>query len=213
MSTNHFFVLALQGDSFCKNVYCHCTKKEKKAALLWVQISCHLFSKNFRHWHRFSVASHFSAYLSHSFRNNHILQQRMQIARVTTWEFEGLSTQPVSVCIRLWQPPACFSARNKSLLTSREGSEDTLDRRPLESAVLPLFIFPTPQSKTVQVLWGAGRPALIKHQQQVRTQAAILGCSKADKVDPYHRSSSTDAAFPSQEGWTVYVQAAARGWT
>lgn len=35
MSTNHFFVLALQGDSFCKNVYCHCTKKKKK--LLWYE--------------------------------------------------------------------------------------------------------------------------------------------------------------------------------
>lgn len=53
-------------------------KKEKKAALVWVQISCHLFSKNVSHWLRFSVVSHFSTYLSHSFRSNHILQQRMQ---------------------------------------------------------------------------------------------------------------------------------------
>lgn len=87
MSTNHFFVLALQGDSFCKNV-CLCSlskkkknqtkSKKKKAALVRVQISCHLFGKNFRHWHRFPIVSHLSSYLSHSFRNNHIPQQGMQ---------------------------------------------------------------------------------------------------------------------------------------
>lgn len=53
-------------------------KQKKKAALVRVQISCHLFSKNFRHWHRFPIVSHLSSYLSHSFRNNHIPQQGMQ---------------------------------------------------------------------------------------------------------------------------------------
>lgn len=52
--------------------------KKKKAALVRVQISCHLFGKNFRHWHRFPIVSHLSSYLSHSFRNNHIPQQGMQ---------------------------------------------------------------------------------------------------------------------------------------
>lgn len=181
MSTNHFFVLALQGNSFCKNV-CLCSlskkkkkpnkkQKKKKAALVRVQISCHLFSKNFRHWHRFPIVSHLSSYLSHSFRNNHIPQQGMQ----GQWGLEhkllgrGYGNHP---------PALKASAMNKSLLTSEEGSEDTLDRRPLESAVYPLLIFPTPQSKTVQVLWETGWHALIKHQQQVRTQAVILSCRK-----------------------------------
>lgn len=169
--------LHCRGIHFAKMfVYAHCPEKKKKkqkkkAALVRVQISCHLFSKNFRHWHRFPIVSHLSSYLSHSFRNNHIPQQGMQ----GQWGLEhkllgrGYGNHP---------PALKASAMNKSLLTSEEGSEDTLDRRPLESAVYPLLIFPTPQSKTVQVLWETGWHALIKHQQQVRTQAVILGCRK-----------------------------------
>lgn len=189
------------------------SKKKKKAALVRVQIGCHLFSKNFRHWHRFPIVSHLSSYLSHSFRNNHIPQQGMQ-GQLPGLVLESLRAWAQTARQRLWQPPTCSQGLSYEQIASdlrRRLRKHSWQKNSGVSCV-PSSHFP---HSTIKNCSGFVRNWLTCSYQAPtagQNTSSNPRLQKADKVDPYHKSSSTDAAFPSQEGWTVYVQAAARGW-
>lgn len=154
----------------------------------------HLFSIDVRHWHRFSVGA---LCLPQSLlRNNHIPQQRMQR------QMPGLALKSSGPwahhlpCIEYIlgygnHPPALkVSTGNKSILTSKEGSEDTLDKRPQNSSVSPFVIFPSPRAKTttrtntLEKCWGlVGK--WLAHSYQAPTEGQNISCNpwlcKADR--------------------------------
>lgn len=166
-------------------------QKEARTPLVRAQDRTHLFSMQDRHWHRFSAGA---LCLSQSLlRNNHIPQQRMQR------QMPGLALKSSGpwahhlLCIEYIlgygnHPPALkLSTGNKSILTSKEGSEDTLDKR---IQLYPLLSFPTARAKTttttnsLEKCWGLVRNWLA-HTYQAPTEGQNISCNpclcKADR--------------------------------